>query len=93
MDPLIAIASIFAAFNVALLIGLIYLYSRIFMKTHAGYSAGLLIFAVLLLFHNMVTVFGYVVMGGFFSDQIYPVLVGITVLEFGGLLALIKVTL
>jgi len=92
MELLILVATLFATFNVILLLGLIYLYGRIVMKTRAGYSAGLLIFAVLLLFHNVVTVFGYAVMGGLFSDQLYPVLVMITVCEFGALLALLKVT-
>ncbi|MGA2664517.1 MAG: hypothetical protein ABSF83_06220 [Nitrososphaerales archaeon] len=92
MELLILIATLFATFNVILLLGLIYLYGRIVMRTRAGYSAGLLIFAVLLLFHNVVTVFGYTVMGGLFSDQLYPILVIITVCEFGALLALLKVT-
>ena len=46
MELLILVATLFSTFNVILLIGLIYLYARIVMKTHAGYSAGLLIFAV-----------------------------------------------
>ena len=92
MELLILVATLFSTFNVILLIGLIYLYARIVMKTHAGYSAGLLIFAVLLLFHNIVTLFGYTVMGTLYNDQLYPFLVAITVCEFGALLALLKVT-
>ncbi|MGD0636942.1 MAG: hypothetical protein ABSA72_02740 [Nitrososphaerales archaeon] len=92
MELLILVATLFSTFNVILLLGLIYLYARIVMKTRAGYSAGLLIFAVLLLFHNVVTLFGYTVMGGLFNDQLYPVLVAVTVCEFGALLALLKVT-
>ena len=81
MELLILVATLFATFNVILLLGLIYLYARIVTKTRAGYSAGLLIFAVLLLFHNVVTLFGYTVMGGLFNDQLYPVLVAVTVCE------------
>ena len=43
MELLILVATLFSTFNVILLIGLIYLYARIVTKTHAGYSAGLLI--------------------------------------------------
>jgi hypothetical protein len=93
MDPLFFVATLFAAFNVVLLSGLIYLYARILRRTQAGYSAGLLIFAVLLFFHNIVTLFAYAFMGSFYSDQLYPVLTVITVCEFGGILALVKVTL
>jgi hypothetical protein len=93
MDSLFFIATFFAALNAVLLLGLIYLYSKILRKTHAGYSAGLLIFAVLLFVHNVVTLFAYAFMGSFYSDQLYPVLAVITVCEFGGILALVKVTL
>ncbi len=93
MELLILVATLFAAFNVILLVGLIYLYGRIAAKTRAGYSVGLLIFAVLLLAHNVVTVFGYAFMGRFYGDPLYPILVGITVCEFGGLVALLKVTM
>lgn len=92
MELLILVATLFASFNVILLVGLIYLYGRIATKTRAGYSLGLLIFAILLLAHNVVTIWGYAFMGGFFGDQLYPFLVGITVCEFGGLVALLKVT-
>jgi hypothetical protein len=92
MDLLILVATLFASFNIILLVGLIYLYGRIVAKTRAGYSVGLLIFAILLLLHNIVTVYGYAFMGGFFGDQVYPFLVVITVCEFGGLVALLKVT-
>jgi hypothetical protein len=92
MELLILVATLFSTFNVILLLGLIYLYARIVLRTHASYSAGLLVFAVLLLLHNGVTLFGYAVMGGLYSNQLYPVLVAITVCEFGALLALLKVT-
>jgi hypothetical protein len=92
MDLLILVATLFSTFNVILLVGLIYLYARIAMKTRAGYSAGLLVFAVLLLLHNVVTLFGYAEMGGLYSNQLHPVLVAITVCEFGALLALLRVT-
>ena len=92
MELLFLVATLFSTFNIILLLGLIYLYARIVVKTRAGYSTGLLVFAVLLLFHNVVTLFGYTVMGGLFSSQLYPVLAGITVCEFGALLALLKVT-
>jgi hypothetical protein len=92
MEPLILIATLFGSFNIVLLGALIYLYLRIFARTHASYSIGLLIFAVFLLLHNAVIVGGYVLMTPFFGDQVYPVLVGFTVLEFGGIIALLRIT-
>jgi hypothetical protein len=93
MELEILVATLFASGNVILLLSLIYLYGRIVLKTRAAYSAGLLVFAVLLLLHNVVTVVGYVFMANFFDDQVYPFLMGITICEFGALVALLKVTL
>jgi hypothetical protein len=92
MELLILVATLFSSFNVILLVALIYLYARIVLKTKANYSIGLLIFAVMLLFENLATAYLYAFMGGFYGDQLYPSLVAITVCEFGGLLALLKVT-
>lgn len=79
--------------NSLVLIGLIYLYSRIAVKTKATYSVGLAVFAGLLLMHNLLTVFAYVAMAPLFGQDALPFLSGIGALEFGGLLVLLKLTL
>jgi len=79
--------------NSFVLIGLIYLYSRIAVKTRATYSVGLAVFAGLLLMHNLLTVFAYAMMAPFFGQGALPFLSGIGALEFGGLLVLLKLTL
>ena len=82
-----------AVANSALLIGLVYLYARIALKTRAMYSAGLALFGVLLLSHNLLTVFSYVAMAPLFGADALPYLSVIGALEFGGLLVLLKLTL
>jgi hypothetical protein len=79
--------------NSAVLVGLIYLYSRIAMKTKGSYSVGLALFAGLLLMHNLLTIFAYVTMAPLFGSDALPFLSGIGLLEFGGLLVLLKLTL
>jgi uncharacterized membrane protein len=79
--------------NSLVLIGLIYLYARIAMKTRATYSVGLAVFAGLLLLHNLLTVFAYATMAPLFGTDALPFLSGIGALEFGGLLVLLKLTL
>ncbi|MDA4118204.1 MAG: hypothetical protein OK455_07660 [Thaumarchaeota archaeon] len=93
MQPLILVAIIFATMNSALLVGLLYLYARIQIKTHAKYTIGLMIFAALLLVHNLITASSYFFMGGFFGWQVYPLLDAITISEFAALIVLFKVTL
>lgn len=93
MNEYILIATLFATINVILLLGLIYLYSMIIMKTRAAYPAGLLIFAILVLAQNIVTIFEYTAMGGAWSNKLDTVVMVVTMCECGGLLALLKVTI
>jgi hypothetical protein len=87
------LAIVFSSLNAIVLIGLLYLYARIAWRSKAVYSLGLLIFASLLLLQNLVTAFSYIEMTPFFGEALLPFLLAISVLEFGGLLALTKVTL
>jgi hypothetical protein len=79
--------------NVILLAGLIYLYVRIAVKTHAGYTYGLMIFSGLLLAQNsgMVYVCGF--LNDYYNWQLPPYFAVVSVLEFAGLLVLLRVTM
>lgn len=93
MEFLMEVAAGLALANSAILLALMYMYSRIAAKTRAGFSFGLLIFAGLLLLHNLVTLFAYVTMAPLFGSEAIPLLSGMGALEFGGLLVLLKLTL
>jgi len=87
------LAVVFSALNGAVLVGLLYLYARIAWRSKAVYPMGLMIFASLLLVQNLLTAFSYLSMTLFFGEAVVPYLFAISVLEFGGLLALVRVTL
>jgi hypothetical protein len=93
MDTYATLATGMSALNVALLLGLIYLYARMASKTHAGYTMGLMIFSGLMLAQNS----GMVYVCGFLTDyynwQLSPYFAAVSVLEFAGLIALLRVTL
>lgn len=93
MDTQVAVATGFSGLNVLLLVGLLYLYARMAFKTHANYTFGLMIFSGLLLAQNSLMVYVCGVLTDFYSWQLYPFLDGLAVLEFVGLVALLKVTL
>jgi hypothetical protein len=93
MDLMMEAAVVFSSLNVVILTGLLYLYARITWRSRALYPIGLLLFATLLLLQNLVTAYSYLAMTPFFGESLLPYLLGISVLEFGGLLALTKVTL
>jgi len=77
--------------NVALLVGLIYVYARMAAKTHAEYTYGLMIFSSLLVAQNS----GMAYVCGFlnYDWQLSPYFAAVAILEFVGLLVLFRVTL
>jgi len=93
MDPLVAVATSFAALNVIVLVGLLYIYGRMVAKTRAGYTFGLMIFSGLLLGQNSVMVYVCGFLTSLYNWQLYPFFAALAVLEFVGLIALLKVTL
>jgi len=84
---------VFAVLNTFLLAGLLYLYSRIFRKSRALYTAGLIVFALALLLQNAVTVFAYLTMAPFFAEAVLPYLLAIAILEFASVGTVFGVTL
>lgn len=82
-----------AVANSAVLLVLIFMYSKIAVKTKAAFSVGLALFGGLLLVHNLLTIFAYVAMAPLFGLEALPFLSGIGALELGGLLVLLKLTL
>ena len=93
MDALVEIAIGFSSLNIALLLGLLYMYGQMASKTHASYTMGLMIFSGLLLAQNSIMVYVCGFLTDLYAWQLYPFLDGLAVFEFAGLLALLKVTL
>lgn len=71
---------------------LLYFYGRILFRSRAAHSVGLLFFALLLLANSVLTVYAYVAMAPFFGSGALPYLSAMSVLEFVGLAALLKIT-
>ena len=93
METMMEVAVVFSTLNVLLLLGLLYLYLRIALKSRASHSIGLVFFAILLLANSALTVYSYVAMSPFFKSEALPFLSMISVLEFVGLAVLLKITL
>ena len=93
LDTYATIATGMSLVNIALLLGLIYVYARMATRTHAGYTYGLMIFSGLLVAQNsgMAYVCGF--LDNYYNWQLSPYFAAIAVLEFAGLLVLFRVTL
>ena len=92
MDAYAAVATGVSALNVVLLLGLLYLYGRIAAKTHAGYTYGLMIFSGLMLVQNSGMVYVCGLLANLYDWQLSPYFAFVAIVEFAGLLALLKVT-
>lgn len=92
MALLMDVSSIVSMANMAILVVLLAVYCRIYSKTGATFTIGLMIFAGMLMLHNVIAVYGYFAMAPLYSDDLLPYFVGIHIAELAGLIALLKVT-
>jgi hypothetical protein len=89
---LMDVSSIVGMANVAILVALLAVYANIYSKTRATFTIGLMVFAGMLMLHNVIAVYGYFAMKNLYSDELLPYFVGIHIAELAGLVALLKVT-
>ncbi|HEV8405873.1 MAG TPA: hypothetical protein VGQ13_08205 [Nitrososphaera sp.] len=92
MSLLMDVSSIVGMANMAILIALLIVYANIYRKTRATFTVGLMVFAGMLMLHNVIAVYGYFAMAPLYSDNLLPYFVGIHIAELVGLVALLKVT-
>ena len=92
MALLMDISSIVSMMNMAILVILLAVYTNIYRKTGATFTIGLMVFAGMLMLHNVIAVYAYLAMAPLYSDDLLPYFVGIHIAELAGLIALMKVT-
>jgi hypothetical protein len=92
METLMYVAIGIAGTNSVILLGLVYLYARIFFRSHASYSIGLTFFGAMLLLQNLLTALAYGTMSPLFGTDALPYLSVIGGTELAGLLALLRMT-
>ena len=86
------LSSIVSMLNMAILVVLLTVYANIYRKTGATFTVGLIVFASMLMLHNVISVYGYSAMAPLYSEDLLPYFVGIHIAELAGLIALLKVT-
>jgi hypothetical protein len=88
-DPLMLGSILVAIVNIGLSVVLILLYGRIYAKTKAPFTLGLLSFAVAFLLQNGLVAYSFGTMIALIPDALAPYLLGIGLLEAIGLVAVI----
>ncbi|HVD07627.1 MAG TPA: hypothetical protein VNB67_04210 [Nitrososphaeraceae archaeon] len=69
------------------------IYIKIYIKSRAVFTVGLIFFTVMLMLHNLIAVYAYLVMAPLYPDDLLPYFVAIHMAELVGIVALLRVTL
>jgi hypothetical protein len=93
MTLLMDVSSIVSMVNTVILVVLLAMYANIYRRTRATFTIGLIVFAGMLMLHNIIAIYGYFAMAPLYSDDLLPYFAGIHTAELVGLIALLKVTI
>ena len=64
------ISTAVSVLNVSVLLTLLVIYARIYNKTRAVFTIGLMFFTVILMLHNVIALYAYLVMAPLFPDDL-----------------------
>lgn len=92
MSLLMDISMYTAALSAILLLGLIITYARMYRDTHAQFSLGLSIFALILFAQNILAVYSFITMSNLIGEPLPAYLLGVNIAEVLGIAVLFKTT-
>ena len=78
--------------SAALMIGLIFVYARVYKDTRAQFSLGLTIFATIFLAQNILAIYSFMTMSPYIGEPFLPYLLGINIAQVLGILVLFRTT-
>ena len=82
-----------AAVSAILLLGLAIAYARMYKDTHAQFTLGLAIFALVLFAQNTLSVYSFITMSELVGEPLPAYLLGINIAEVFGITVLFKTTI
>jgi uncharacterized membrane protein YgdD (TMEM256/DUF423 family) len=93
MEYLMQIIASISFVTIALLIVLLSIYIRIYRKSKAEFTLGLIFFAGMLMLHNVIAIYAYFLMAPLYNVALLPYFVAIHGAEVIGIAALLRVTI
>ena len=93
MEYLMQIIAAISFVTIALLIILLSIYIRIYRKSKAEFTLGLIFFASMLMLHNVIAIYAYFLMAPLYNVALLPYFVAIHGAEVIGIAALLRVTI
>ena len=93
METTSLILSIVSIANMGILGILIAIFGNMYTKTRAQLPLGMIVVAGMLFLHNVIGSLAYFSMEDIFSQEIFPYMLGVGIVELAGLLIFLKITL
>jgi hypothetical protein len=87
------LSTVISVLNVAVLLTLLVIYIKIYIKSGALFTIGLMFFTVMLMLHNLIAVYAYLAMAPLYPVDLLPYFVAIHIAELVGIVALLRITL
>lgn len=88
-DALMLGSIVVAGLNIVLALALVVVYARVYARTKAPFTLGLILFAVAFVAQNALVAYAYGMMMPLIPEDLTPYLLGIGVLEAAGLGAVV----
>ncbi|MEK6870033.1 MAG: hypothetical protein AABX09_00690 [Thermoproteota archaeon] len=92
MEPITGILSAVSIVNMIVLGILVFIFSRMYVRTKAQLPLGMIVFSIMLFLHNVIGAYAYFAMSMLFSSEIFPYLLGVHIAELAGILIFFKIT-
>ncbi len=93
MEVLMIASTIVSGANMVALGVLVGVFAKMYYKTKARLSLGMIFFAGLLFLHNVIGVYAYFTMMELYGSALLPYLLAVHVAEFAGILIFLRITL
>ena len=93
MESTSLVLSIVSIANMVVLGILIFIFGKMYGKTKAQLPLGMIVVTSMLFLHNIIGGLAYFSMDQFFSQEIFPYMLGVVIAELAGLLIFLKITL
>jgi hypothetical protein len=87
------VSTVISVLNVVVLLTLLVIYAKVYTKSRAAFTIGLMFFTVMLMLHNLIAIYAYLAMAPLYSDELLPYFVAIHIAELVGIVALLRITL
>ncbi len=93
METTSLVLSIVSIADICILGILIGIFGKMYVKTRAELPLGMIVVAVMLVLHNIISALAYFSMDALFSHEIFPYMLGVGITELVGLIIFLKITL